>query len=146
MTKLATVGLIALTLGYSGVQAQMMQNKGGARGEHSPITKLLSQIELSDAQKATLETLAASFKEERQASRKAGNKTQDLAAAISESGLDVTLFTQSAQENFTARTATHAQHLKQIIDVLTPAQRLELKTLLETRAAKKANKIKDLGY
>lgn len=152
VTRFATVGLIAITLGYSGLSAQMMRDdqRGVRGGDRNPVSHLLSEIELSDAQKATLESLSESFKEEREAAKEAGSKEQDLADAISQSGLDVTEFVQTEQEHCTARSTMHAQHLEQIIDVLSEDQRLELKTLLETKAsekaAKEAEKIEDLGY
>ncbi len=135
----AAAGLILLGLGGSALYAQPMMPQHPRAGMHKneerhPLVKLLEQLNLSEAQKAELETLKTTFEAERNATRPDQNRAQDLADAISEEGLDGTQFLQVVQERCTARASVREQHLVKILDVLSGSQRLELKALLESQA------------
>jgi Spy/CpxP family protein refolding chaperone len=155
LTKVLTVGAVLSTLALNafaveGNRSDMMPQRGASQSENrggDPIAKLLKEIELSDAQTTALQTLAESFQIERESAPKGANsKDQDLADAISESGLNSAQLVQAELEHCEARSTMHSNHLSQIIDVLTSEQRLELKALLEAKASEPTATLENLGY
>lgn len=161
--KIMVVSIIASTLTLSafafggsprdgmmqrGADGMPPQGMAQSRQEHTnPIGQLLREIDLDDTQISSLQELTETFKSEREALAENNNsREQDLADAINESGLDTALLMEREAEHAAARSALHADHLSQIIDILTADQRLELKGLLEEKANKSAVSFESLGY
>jgi len=166
--KIVTMGLVVSTLvlsasafggnnrGGMNQQGMMQQGQGSEMGQQgmqkgkrggNPIGKLLKEINLSEEQLASLKELSETFKAQREENK--GDKSakdQALADAISESGLDTSILIQSEQEHFEVKSAIRAKNLAQIIDILTSAQRLELKALLEAKATQSSSPLENLGY
>ena len=131
--------------GLDNMPSRGMEKPDKRRG--NPIRNMLKEINLSAEQIKTLQALAETFKTEREAlGDNRGNRDQDLADAISESGLNSAQLTQIALERCEARSTMQFDHLAQIVDVLTAQQRLEFKALLEAKAERTGEPLKNLGY
>ena len=122
-----------------------MQQQERRRG--NPIQNLLQQLNLSETQITALRSLSETFRAEREAVKNSGeSRDQNFADAISESGLNSAQLVQNSLEKCEERSTMHANHMAQIVDILTAEQRLEFKALLVAKAERSNEPLKNLGY
>ncbi len=145
-----SVAVSTLTLSvyaFGGHERGAMGQQDQMERPPSPIRHLLREVGLSDEQMTALKELDVMFRaEQEEIVDDRSEKDQALADAISESGLDTSALAKSTQEQCIVRSEAHAAHLEQIIAILTPEQRSELKSLLEEKAANTTSTLEDLGY
>ncbi len=110
---------------------------GGQRHEH-PIAKALEQLDLSDEQMDKLEALQKTFQEQRTAQRSSRRKgMSNMIDAIGEKGFDAKAFEAAELEQSKTRAAMKASHIGQVVEILTPEQRVELKKVLKSMPQQK---------
>ncbi len=159
LTALLLSGSTLMAGGMSGCtmqQPQMQQKCGmrsnqpgmnGSKMHQKPLLQALQKLDLSDDQLDKFEALQKSFQEQRMAQRSTNRLSSGaLADAISEKGFDVKAFEAAEKERSEARAAMKATHLEQIIEILTPAQRIELKKSLQGMKAMRQKRQLNLDY
>ncbi len=112
-----------------------------------PLSRALEQMDLTEVQQQKLDALQSAFREQMMSQRgNRGNKGALISNAISEKGFDTAAFMAATKTRSEARDAMQASHLQQIVDVLTPEQRLELKKTLESMPQAGQKRRLNLGY
>ncbi len=152
---LAALILAGSPLLAGGMNPACPMNNGGMQkmrsmpdGMHpQPLSRALEQMELSEEQEQKLDALQNTFREQMMSQRgNRGNRGASLSDAISEKGFDTAAFIAASKVQSEARDAMRASHLAQIVDVLTPAQRVELKKILASMPQMGKKRRMDLGY
>ncbi|KIM06713.1 MAG: hypothetical protein KU38_12330 [Sulfurovum sp. FS08-3] len=115
-------------------------NAGGFhhfRMQRNPIVSTLHYLDLTQEQTKALKELRVSHQKEmrelRRAKRMEGLRMQTLIDALSKDGVDKEKLLAEATKQFQAREAKQLEHLSQVLAILTPEQRMELKKLLQNK-------------
>jgi len=118
-------------------------NNQANRGHHAmgmkrnPIVSTLRYLDLTQEQIKTLKELKMSHQKEmrelRKVKRMEGLRMQTLIDALSKDGVDKEKLLDEATKQFQARETKQLEHLSQVLAILTPEQRMELKKLLQNK-------------
>jgi Spy/CpxP family protein refolding chaperone len=118
-------------------------NNQANRGYHAmgmkrnPIISTLRYLDLTQEQTKALKELRVSHQKEmrelRKVKRMEGLRMQTLIDALSKDGVDKEKLLDEATKQFQARETKQLEHLSQVLAILTPEQRMELKKLLQNK-------------
>ncbi len=155
VSKVALSAVLVLALGAGSAVMAKGGSKGGfdrgdapaGMGFHNPLSRALVDVNLTDDQVTTLQTLSETFRDEMDALRDASTTPEaDIASALSSTGFDTTTYESLESAKCQEMSKLRASHLSQIVNVLTAEQRTTLKTVLETTDTTTTKTIKNLGY
>lgn len=109
-------------------------DKGRHGGHYQPIMgKMLQQLDLTDAQKASLETLRASQKEKYQALKGEKQEKRDLRTYFTDEGFDKAQFIENATNNAKERASLKAEYMEQLYTILDEHQKAAFLETLQER-------------
>lgn len=118
------------------------------RGDRNPIMGAMRYLDLSKEQRTALHDLRRSHRDAMRANRQAnrdkrGERTQIFIDALSKDGLNTDILLNEATKRFQEREKRRLEHTKQVIDILTPKQREELKKLLQNKMENRKDMMKE---
>ena len=118
------------------------------RGDRNPIMGAMRYLDLNKEQRSALRDLRTSHRDTMRANRQAnrakrGQKTQIFVDALSKDGLNTDILLNEATKRFQEREKRRLEYTKQVIDILTPQQREELKKLLENKMKNRKDMMKE---
>ncbi|MBD3795665.1 MAG: Spy/CpxP family protein refolding chaperone [Epsilonproteobacteria bacterium] len=139
--KILAIASVIATLGLSSLFAEetpqdkpmgMYKHHGKKMGHRGEIP-MFANLNLTDAQKKSLQDLRQSAKADRKNSmmKRHGDV---MASSITANGFDKAKFIQNSTKEFNAMIVQRADHMEKIFAILTPAQKAQLaKNLQETK-------------
>lgn len=132
-------------MGYDKSKCQLNNcpdSMGAKRSYHknmqsNPIVSTIGYLELTNEQQKALNELKVSHRNEmrelRKERRRDGSQMEALINALSKDGVDKEALLAHANKKFQEREAKRVEHLSQVLAILTPEQRMELKKLLQNK-------------
>lgn len=105
--------------------------------KRNPIISTIAYLDLTSEQQKAFKELKASHQKEirqlRRDKRQDGSPMHTLINALNKDGVDKDALLNEATKKFQEREAKKLEHLSQVLAILTPQQRLELKKLLQNK-------------
>jgi Spy/CpxP family protein refolding chaperone len=135
MKKTVLIGLTALGLLTASAGAIGFGKGCHHHGGKMIFNKFMTVSNLTEEQEEALKSQFRALKEERQANREAHRESRraTFTAVITENGLDREKFIETENRRHREKVQKRADNLEKLLAILTPDQRLELKSEIEKR-------------
>lgn len=124
MKKSIITGLVILSVAATSLMAFGPDHKGKGFGHKPPMAKIMQELDLTDAQKASFKELRAAQKDQREAFRQ--ERCADAEVIFTAQGFDREKFISKATAGFQDRIHAKADFIEKAYAILNENQRAEL--------------------